>query len=274
MAEYSASVIPIIEANYEKFTAVEKSIADFFIHNEKKMDFSAKRMAGELHVSEASLSRFAQKMGYTGYREFIYRYQPSVNVKVPNVQAHSLEVLNAYQELLNKTYSLIDENQIARVVQLIANKRRIFLYGFGSSGLTAQEMKLRLLRLGIDAEAVTEFHQLVMNEARVTKDCLVIGISLSGATKEVYDAMQEAKAKQAATVVISSKNKTEWNEEFDEVLLTAVKENLEFGNVVSPQFPILVILDLIYAGCLNRNTRNTKEQYDTLLWKRIKQYHS
>lgn len=274
MQEYSASVIPIIEANYAKFTAVEKNIADFFIHNEKEMDFSAKMMAGELHVSEASLSRFAQKLGYGGYREFIYRYQPSVNVKTPNVQAHSLEVLNAYQELLNKTYSLIDEKQITHVAQLIALKKRVFLYGFGSSGLAAQEMKLRLLRLGVDVEAVTESHQMIINEARVTKDCLVIGISLSGATREVEDAMREAKEKHAATVVISSKNKNEWNETFDEVLLTAVKQNLEYGNVISPQFPILIILDLIYASCLKHSTRDAENQYDTLLWKRIKQYRT
>ena len=72
-------------ANYEMFTVVEKTIADFFISNEKEMDFSSGRMAKMLHVSEASLSRFAKKMGYSGYREFIYNYQPSIAER-PNVR--------------------------------------------------------------------------------------------------------------------------------------------------------------------------------------------
>ena len=33
MNYYFKSVIPVIESNYNKFTTVEKSIADFFINN-------------------------------------------------------------------------------------------------------------------------------------------------------------------------------------------------------------------------------------------------
>lgn len=35
MEYYVKSVIPIIESNYDKFTTTEKTIADFFIHNQK-----------------------------------------------------------------------------------------------------------------------------------------------------------------------------------------------------------------------------------------------
>lgn len=89
MQTYGSSVVPMIEANYEMFTVVEKTIADFFISNEKEMDFSSGRMAKMLHVSEASLSRFAKKMGYSGYREFIYNYQPSIAER-PNVEEQTI----------------------------------------------------------------------------------------------------------------------------------------------------------------------------------------
>ena len=45
MEYYVKSVIPIIESNYDKFTTTEKTIADFFIHNQKKMDFSVNHIA-------------------------------------------------------------------------------------------------------------------------------------------------------------------------------------------------------------------------------------
>ena len=35
MEYYIKSVIPVIESNYNKFTMVEKTIADFFINNQK-----------------------------------------------------------------------------------------------------------------------------------------------------------------------------------------------------------------------------------------------
>ena len=68
MEYYVKSVVPIIKMNYDNFTAVEKSIADFFIQNQEKVELSSKAMADRLFVSEASLSRFAQNavIGATG----------------------------------------------------------------------------------------------------------------------------------------------------------------------------------------------------------------
>ena len=74
MEYYLKSVVPIIESNYDNFTTVEKNIADFFIQNQKKTDLSAKAISEQLFVSEASLSRFAKKCGFRGYREFVYQY--------------------------------------------------------------------------------------------------------------------------------------------------------------------------------------------------------
>ena len=64
-----------IEASYKKMTAVERSVADFFIGNKDDMDFSSKNISRVLYVSEATLSRFSQKCGYKGYREFIFSYE-------------------------------------------------------------------------------------------------------------------------------------------------------------------------------------------------------
>lgn len=52
MEYYIKSVIPVIESNYNKFTMVEKTIADFFINNQKKINFSAKSVAAKLFVSK------------------------------------------------------------------------------------------------------------------------------------------------------------------------------------------------------------------------------
>lgn len=272
MSLYENSIVPVIEANYDRFTSAERTVADFFISNTVAADFSAKAMAKNLHVSEASLSRFAKKMGYGGYREFIYHYSPSFPVSSSSVGKHSIEVLNAYEELLTKTYNLLQEEQIERIARILGEKRRVFVYGLGSSGLAAQELKLRLVQLGLDVEVINETHGLIMNERRIKEDCLVMGISLSGESREVTDALKDAVKRKATTVFITSKNEGSWQETFDEIVLIAVKKNLEYGGVISPQFPILVLLDILYAVCLRENKEGLKQQDDSELWKRIKKY--
>lgn len=62
MEEYEKNIIPHIEAIYETFTPLEKTIADFFIYNEEKVELSSKSVSKRLFVSEASLSRFAKSV--------------------------------------------------------------------------------------------------------------------------------------------------------------------------------------------------------------------
>ena len=145
MEPYEKNIIPQIEAIYGNVTPLEKDIADFFIDNDEKMDLSSKSVSKRLYVSEASLSRFAKKCGYKGYREFIFCYEQGGQGGVKKPGSDNIKrVLNSYQELLNKSYSLIDEVQIGRVVKILTEKKRIYVYGKGSSGMVGMEMKCGL----------------------------------------------------------------------------------------------------------------------------------
>ena len=154
MGYYVKSVVPVIESNYDKFTTVEKTIADFFIHNKEKGDFSVKAVAERLFVSKASLVRFAQKCGYHGYKEFIYQYEDSLIEKQESITGNTRMVLNAYQELLNKPYSLVDETQVGRIIIYLNQAERVFVCGKGSSGLSAREMELRFMRIGLRIDSL------------------------------------------------------------------------------------------------------------------------
>ena len=74
-------IIPLIESYYHTFTPLERTIADFFIHNTEEQDFSSKNISGLLYVSEASLSRFVTLRdtdGGTGFmHESFHKDNPS-----------------------------------------------------------------------------------------------------------------------------------------------------------------------------------------------------
>ncbi len=144
------------------------------------MEYYVKSIFEKLYVSEASLSRFAKKCGYRGYREFVYQYEETFVEKQESMTGNTRMILDAYQELLNKTYSLVDEAQIARIGRYLNQSDRVFVCGRGSSGLTA-------------------------------------------------------------------KNRGIFEEFCDEIVLLPSLRHLNHGNVISPQFPILVMLDIIYS---------------------------
>lgn len=265
MEYYVKSVVPIIESNYDNFTTVEKNIADFFIKNREKVDFSAKAVAERLYVSEASLSRFAKKCGYRGYREFIYQYEETFVEKQESITGNMRMVLNAYQELLNKTYSLVDEAQIARINKYLNKAERVFVSGKGSSGLAATEMEVRFMRIGVDIDSVLDSDLMRMQTVFQDERSLVFGISISAETEGVIYFLKEAHKRGAKTVLLTAKNKDEFAEFCTEVVLLPSLKHLNHGNVISPQFPILVIVDIIYSYYVKDDQRKKEILHDNTL---------
>lgn len=253
MEYYVKSVVPIIESNYDNFTTVEKNIADFFIQNREKVDFSAKAVAERLFVSEASLSRFAKKCGYRGYREFVYQYEETFVEKKESMTGNTRMVLNVYQELLNKAYSLVDEAQVARIGRYLSKAARVFVCGKGSSGLAAREMEFRFMRVGVDIDSLLDSDLMRMQTVFQDKTCLVFGISISGSSEDVLYMLRAAHKRGAKTVLLTAKNKNEFDEFCDEVVLLPSLKLLNHGNVISPQFPILVMVDIIYSYFIEKD---------------------
>ena len=257
-------IIPLIESYYHTFTPLERTIADFFIHNTEEQDFSSRNISGLLYVSEASLSRFAQKCGFHGYREFIYEYKqrlaPGPEENIPNFEVSEF---NTYQELLNKSNALLDKAQITRITNLLVSKPRVYVYGRGSSGLVAQEMKLRFMRIGLNIEAVTDSHIMKVNSVILDENCLVIGISVSGQTADIISSLKAAHQRGAYTLLMTARQDKSYQEFCDETLIFASMEHLEYGNIISPQFPILLVLDVLYAHYLqiDRSKKEALHEY-------------
>lgn len=254
----------------ENFTPVESKLADYFLHNQQDTDFSSKNLSKTLFVSEAALTRFAQKCGYTGYREFIYNYQNDLReeTRKPDISKMAQNVHNSYWELLQRAFSMLNETQVERVAGLMSRSSRVFVYGMGSSGFAAQEFQLRFMRLGLAIEAFTDPQMMRMNSAILGAQDLVFGITLSGNTQEVLHSMQLAKDNQAHTVLLTGASSPALKQIHDEVLPLAAMKGLDTGVIISPQFPVLVVLDILYTYYMghdmNQKAQKHKETLEAL----------
>lgn len=246
---FSEELISAIVQKYESFTQVEQVIADYLIANKGDADCSIKAMRERLFVSPSSLSRFAQKMGFPGYREFIYQYQQSFR-KDEHISVSSARVIKYYDDILGNIAKKIDEKQIERIVRQMSEANQIFVVGIGSSGLAAEEMKRRLIRLGLPASSSDQRDIMKMRAIFQGAGDLVIGISLTGTKEEVLFTLRQAHQREAGTVLITG-NRGRFPF-VDELVHIPMVKGLDTGNLISPQFPVLVITDLMYHFYLNR----------------------
>ena len=257
--------------SYGDMTPVERSIADFFLSNAEKMDFSSKNISKRLYVSEAALSRFAKKCGYKGYRELIFSYEKDLESEVPkenteqDVSSFTKKIRGSYASLLNESFNLLKEKQIRKVTAMLDTAKKICVYGMGSSGFVAKEFQLRFMRIGLTVEAFTDSQMMQMNAALADSETLVIGLSLSGRTKEVNHAVRLAKKKGAAVVYLTANEHPEVADCCDELVQTAYMKNLDTGTRISPQITLLVMLDVIYAYYFSSDTYYKVKKYKQTL---------
>lgn len=261
------SVLPKIESAYQKLTQLEKDVADFFLTNRQIVDFSSKAMSKRLAISEATLSRFAKKCGFRGYREFIYLYEGSLNQSelYDTVAQSSTSVFDAYQILLTKSDSLMDKDQMSRVTEMLTLARRTYVCGKGISSYAAMEMAHRFTRIGVDINALTDPEMMMIQAIMRQEEDLTIGFSLSGESREVLVFLEESKKRGATTVLVTA-NHNELHEQFcDEIVLVPSLKHLDRGNLISPQFPLLIFIDMLYASYMELDRPRKTKLYDATL---------
>ena len=151
-----------------------------------------------------------------------------------------------------KSYNLYNYKDYEKLAEAMLNVDRIYIYGVGSSGYLATEFAQRLIRLGLDAEAITDTHMLLLNSVRLKRDSLVMGISYSGKSIEVIDGLKKAGEKGCKTVLFVANDSEKWDQYFDFVILVAHKQNLEYSNIISPQFPTMIMLDILFKKLYER----------------------
>ena len=267
------NILAVIESHLDKMTDLEQRIGHYFLNpNSIQEDLPSLQVAQTLHISQAALTRFAKKCGFKGYREFSFQYLQDLQksqIEADNMQSSlSRHVLYNYNQIHQQTKELIDEEKLKRVAQIIEEADRVYFFGTGSSGLVARDMKLRFMRLGVVCEALTDQDGFAWTTSILDKNCLVIGFSLSGQTQSIIDSLIDAKNMGAKTILVTGQPE-KIQEDFTEVIPVALQSKPEFILRISAQFPMLLMIDLIYAFFLEIN-REKKERIFNSYWENQK----
>ena len=62
-----------IRAERDRMSAIERRIADFILENSQLLrDYSSQQLANALRISQSSVVKFSQKLGFKGYPDLKY----------------------------------------------------------------------------------------------------------------------------------------------------------------------------------------------------------
>ena len=156
----------IIQSVYPTMSSLQQSIANYFLENTELLDFSSKRISKILYVSEPTLSRFAQKCNFKGYREFIYEYSNDLQnceFDSSDESQHIKEDIQSqyFDSLKNKCVE-ISEQDFDHLQEIFDQSGKIYVYGEGFASTIANTFQYRLINLSYDISIIpnVDFLQL------------------------------------------------------------------------------------------------------------------
>jgi DNA-binding MurR/RpiR family transcriptional regulator len=240
----------------EVFKPAERAVADFVLsHPEQVMQMSISEAARDIGVGESTVIRFCRALSYKGFQEFKLRLAQDLVEPVEFIHEH-ISFKDSAAELAQKifqtnikavedTMKALDPEMVEVAAKALADAKKIDIYGVGYSSFTALDAKLKFIRLGLIADAYGDSHLQMMAAASLSAKDVAIGISHSGSTKDVVDALAMARKSGATIISMTNFSPSPITRASDVVLLTASPESPLGGEVLTSRIAQLCVLDVL-----------------------------
>lgn len=258
----TGNILNTIDALQSSLTKTEKRIAGQILKSPYKVNqISLSEVARWLDVGEATFIRFCRTLGFKGFSDF--KMELAIELATQGQQEESLldteisktdsskqiaqKLQTVISNVINETINLLDFSVLERVVWELRGAKRMFLFGVGSSGITAEDAKNKFMRIGFQVDAASNNHFMYMQAALMRKGDVVIGISHSGYSSETTHALSIARDAGARTVAITHNLRSPITKVADYVLYNGNRQGQLQGDSIGTKITQLFILDLIYA---------------------------
>ncbi|MCC4117700.1 transcriptional regulator HexR [Aromatoleum toluclasticum] len=204
-----------IAASFDDLRKSERAVAEFVLaHPNEVLSISIAELAYRVGVSQPTVARFVNALGFTGFKDFKLRLAQSLASGVPYVHRDvgpddSLDevapkVFNRTIGALISVRNQLDAGRLERAVELVTRAGRMEFYGVGNSGIVATDAQHKFFRFGIPSVAYSDPHTQGMAATLLEEGDVVVAISASGRTPEIIRACELAREAGAEVIAITA----------------------------------------------------------------------
>jgi DNA-binding MurR/RpiR family transcriptional regulator len=219
-------------------------------------------LAERVGTSPGTITRFCRALGFSGYQELRValaeeagraaqgRWNTDIGREIHQDDKvdRVLEVLLAANiRALQETAAQLDLAAVDAAVRALADARQVHLFGIGTSGVSAEELRLRLFRIGVACWAWSDVHNGLTSAALLDGRDVAVGISESGRVNETHDFLAEAARRGATTVAVTGDASSPLALAADLRLTTAVRTTAFRSDALGGRHSQFLILDVLYA---------------------------
>lgn len=192
-----------ISLNAKHLTKLEKDLLQGLLEGKSKFTykkFTISNIAKKFLVSNTSVHRLSEKLGYDSFIQFKDDYFKKNENEIDESSVKDNDFVN----LMIDTYSLVSESINDEIIDKMNSCKKINIYGMGMSNYLGKIFQIKLQLLGIPAEQHDDSRFMRLSSRILKKeDDLVIILSRSGETPELLEVLVEANLREIDVVLIT-----------------------------------------------------------------------
>ncbi|MBP2032269.1 DNA-binding MurR/RpiR family transcriptional regulator [Clostridium algifaecis] len=269
------SCLERIREVYSSLNAKEQKVAKYILDNtEDIVHFSITELADCSSVSDATVFRLCNKLGYKGYQDLKINLACAVVKPMENIHEEINENDNMYiiiQKLLTanefsleNTVKINSDENLEKAVNLILNSGEIIFYGMGGSGSLAYDAYHKFVRTGIRCVVNTDSHWQAMISSMAKKNDVIIAFSNSGSNKELIESMKIGIKNGVKVISITGNAKSPISKVSDVVLVSYGKESNFRSEAMESRLSALMLIDALYVGVAIKRKKETLENLEKI----------
>lgn len=262
--------LSVISDAMPKLKGANQKVAQFILNSpQETITLSITELGARVGVSEASIVRFAQQLGYSGFHALKIRL--AEDIVSPNLLIHEdlmpddgpatavQKAMTLGLRSLEDTISILDMSVLEATVKALCKARQIVLFATGNSIPIAMDLNFRLTKIGLWSRFSVEATLQEMYATLVSSEDVAIGISHTGSSKDTVYALELAKRNGARTVCITNHSEAPLTRHGDYCLITATRLSHFRDEGLDSNLAMLALTEALYVGiCIEQSDATVK----------------
>ena len=221
----AVNIISSLESVMPFLSAKEKKLGNYVLtHSQEILSLTLKDLSLQAEVSEATVIRFARKLGCEGYSDFKLSLSANLSANFYNENSDMildkimptdtpdsvLKKLSAFiVTSIQSTTDIIDSQELDKAIKLIRDtnehKRKIYLSGLGASSTLVKQLQIKFMRLNIPVIYYEDVHLQLESNLNMAEDDLLICFTTLGKSVQSHQYInQELASKATVTLFVSA----------------------------------------------------------------------
>jgi len=262
MADAHQNILEIVRVMQDTLRKSDRKVAAVILADPHRfLSATVAETATVAGVSQPTVIRFCAAIGCGGFQDFRLRLAQALALGTPATHSVLLEsdrTETVFDKIFDYTITSldwarnrVDKNALARAVDLLVAARGIEFFGFGASGIVAQDAQQKFPLFGIPCGAQTDAHQQIMTASLMGRGQVAVVISNTGSTRSIIEIADLARGTGAKVIGLVG-NTSPLMAHCDVTILIETLDNTDVYTPTISRIAALTVIDVLSTAVAMR----------------------